>query len=114
MAVDHHRAGIRTQPIHALPDNPVRLPHFFNAHQITVVTIAVHADRNVEVKLIVHFIRLFPAQSHSTPEPRSIGPVKPSCSARSGDTAPMPTKRCFQIRLSVSNVSYSSTQVGKR
>src|SRR5260364_258837 len=62
MAVDHHRAGIRTQPIHALPDYPVRLTNFFNSHQITVVTIAVHADRNVEVKLIVHFIRLFPAQ----------------------------------------------------
>src|SRR5260364_428133 len=63
MAVDHHRAGIRTQPIHALPDNPVRLPHFFNAHQITVVTIAVHADRNVEVKLTVRFTRLFTAQT---------------------------------------------------
>src|SRR5260364_223471 len=62
MAVDHHRAGIRTQPIDALPANPVRLPHFLNAHQITVVTNAVHADRNVEVKLMLPFIRLFPAQ----------------------------------------------------
>ena len=48
------------------------------------------------------------------PEPRSIGPVNPSWSARSGDTVPMPTVRCFQIRLSVRRVSYSSTQPGKR
>ena len=43
------------------------------------------------------------------PEPRSIGPVKPRFSARSGVTTPMPTVRCFQMRLSVSSVSYSST-----
>ena len=48
------------------------------------------------------------------PEPRSIGPVKPSCIARSGVTTPMFTVRCFQMRLSVSSVSYSSTQAGKR
>ncbi len=29
--------------------------------------------------------------------------------ARSGVTTPMPTVRCFQMRLSVSSVSYSST-----
>ena len=34
--------------------------------------------------------------------------------ARSGVTTPTPTKRCFQIRLSVSRVSYSSTYFGKR
>ena len=43
------------------------------------------------------------------PEPRSIGPVKPRFSARSGVTTPMPTVRCFQMRFSVSSVSYSST-----
>ncbi|MNC85611.1 hypothetical protein D3C83_12210 [compost metagenome] len=48
------------------------------------------------------------------PEPRSIGPVKPSASARSGETTPMPTVRCFQMRLSVSSVSYSSTYCGNR
>ena len=48
------------------------------------------------------------------PEPRSMGPVKPMFLARSGDTTPMPTVRCFQIRLSVSKVSYSSTYLGKR
>ena len=39
------------------------------------------------------------------PEPRSMGPEKPSCSARSGLTTPMLTVRCFQMRLSVSSVS---------
>jgi hypothetical protein len=39
------------------------------------------------------------------PEPRSIGPVNPSASARSGETTPMPTVRCFQMRFSVSSVS---------
>ena len=48
------------------------------------------------------------------PEPRSIGPVKPRFNARSGVTTPMLTVRCFQMRLSVSSVSYSSTQAGKR
>jgi len=43
-----------------------------------------------------------------------MGPEKPSCRARSGDTTPMPTVRCFQMRLSVSSVSYSSTNLGKR
>ncbi|MNZ99887.1 hypothetical protein D3C78_1192300 [compost metagenome] len=48
------------------------------------------------------------------PEPRSMGPVMPRFSARSGVTTPMPTVRCFQMRLSVSRVSYSSTHLGKR
>ena len=52
--------------------------------------------------------------SHSTPEPRSITPVKPFCKARSGDTTPMPTVRCFQMRLSVSSVSSVSIFLGKR
>ena len=34
-----------------------------------------------------------------------MGPVKPSACARSGVTTPMPTVRCFQMRLSVSSVS---------
>ena len=48
------------------------------------------------------------------PEPRSMAPVKPSAIARSGVTTPMFTVRCFQMRLSVSSVSYSSTHAGKR
>ena len=53
-------------------------------------------------------------RSQATPLPRSMGPVKPRLSARSGVTTPMPTVRCFQMRLSVSKVSYSSTYFGKR
>ena len=48
------------------------------------------------------------------PEPRSIGPVNAIAFARSGVTMPTPTRRCFQMRLSVSSVSYSSTYFGKR
>ena len=40
--------------------------------------------------------------------------MNPRFSARSGVTTPMFTVRCFQIRLSVSSVSYSSTQAGNR
>ena len=46
------------------------------------------------------------------PDPRSIGPEKPMFFARSGETTPMPTVRCFQMRFSVSSVSYSSTRPG--
>ncbi len=42
-----------------------------------------------------------------------MAPVRPICNARSGVTTPMPTVRCFQMRLSVSKVSYSSTQLGE-
>ncbi len=41
-----------------------------------------------------------------------MGPEKPSCIARSGLTTPILTVRCFQMRLSVSKVSYSSTHLG--
>ena len=47
------------------------------------------------------------------PEPRIIGPVMPQASAVSGLITPMPTVRCFQMRFSVSSVSYSSTRLGK-
>ena len=39
------------------------------------------------------------------PEPRSIGAGEAQACARSGVTTPMPTVRCFQMRLSVSSVS---------
>ena len=42
------------------------------------------------------------------------GPVRPKLSARSGAITPMPTVRCFQMRLSVSRTSYSSMRPGKR
>jgi hypothetical protein len=43
-----------------------------------------------------------------------MGPVMPKLSARSGVTTPIPTVRCFQMRLSVSSVWYSSSSLGKR
>jgi hypothetical protein len=43
-----------------------------------------------------------------------MAPVKPIAFASSGVTTPMPTVRCFQMRLSVSRVSYSSTYLTKR
>jgi len=88
------------------------LAHLLDAHQIPVVAIAIHAYRDVEIDLIVDRVGLFLPQVPFDPEPRSIGPVKPSASARSGDTAPMLTVLCFQMRLSVSSVSYSSTYFG--
>ena len=46
------------------------------------------------------------------PEPRSITPVIDQALACSGLITPMPTVRCFQMRLSVNSVSYSSTRLG--
>ena len=54
----------------------------------------------------------FLRKSHSTPEPRSMGPVKPSCNARSGvTTVPIPDcallpyavvgEQVFRIRLRI-------------
>ncbi len=60
--VDHHRARIGPQPRHALLDDAVRLAHLFDAHEVTVVAVAVHADRNVEVHAVVDFVRLLLAQ----------------------------------------------------
>ncbi|MNV75382.1 hypothetical protein D3C71_1686640 [compost metagenome] len=54
----------------------------------------------------------FLRRSQAMPEPRSITPVMPQACASSGVTTPMPTVRCFQMRLSVSRVSYSSTRLG--
>ena len=60
----------------------------------------------------LYFIGLLLPQSHSTPEPLNIGPVKPRSIARSGETTPMPTVLCFQILLSVNRFSYSSIFFG--
>jgi hypothetical protein len=70
----------------------------------------VRADRNVEVHAVVDFIRLHLAQipgdagtaQHRAGEAERLGAIRI-------DTTPMPTVRCFQMRLSVSRVSYSST-----
>ena len=60
--VDHYRAGIVAQPIDALLDDAIRLAHFFDAHQITIVAIAFHTDRNIKVHAIVNFVGLLFSQ----------------------------------------------------
>ena len=58
----HHRAGILAQPLHALLDDLVRLAHFLDAHEVAVVAVAVAAERDVEVDLVVARVRLLLAQ----------------------------------------------------
>ncbi len=58
----HHRTAVVAQPFYALLDNPVGLAHFFNPHQVTVIAIAVLADRDIEVEQVIHFVRLLLAQ----------------------------------------------------
>ena len=54
--------GIGPQPVDALVDDAVRLAHLLDAHQITVVAIAVEADRDVEVHAVVDLVGLLLAQ----------------------------------------------------
>ena len=53
------RAGIDAQPVNALFDDAYGLAHFFHAAEVAVVAVAVDADGDVEIHLVVHFIRLF-------------------------------------------------------
>ena len=62
VAVAHHRAGIIAQPLDALLDDAVGLAHLFDTHEVTVIAIAVDADRNVELHAVVNFVRLLLAQ----------------------------------------------------
>ena len=56
---NHGQAGVRTQPVGALFDDTDGLAHFRHAAEIAVVAVAVHADGDVKINLVVHFIRLF-------------------------------------------------------
>ena len=62
MVICDYRTRIDAQPINALLDDLVRLTHFLHPHQIAVVTIAVGANRNIEIHLVIDFIGLFFAQ----------------------------------------------------
>ena len=72
-----------TQPLNALPYDPVGLPHLLDAHQIAIITIAVDANRNVKIKQIVDFIGLLLAQipfhtratQHRAGESHCLGPL---------------------------------------
>ena len=57
-----HRTRIGPQPGHALLDDAIGLAHLLDAHEITVVTIAVDANRNVEIDFGIFRIRLLLAQ----------------------------------------------------
>jgi hypothetical protein len=52
VVVDDDRTGVLAQPIDALLDDPVRLAHFLDAHEVPVVGIAVDPDRDVELHLV--------------------------------------------------------------
>jgi hypothetical protein len=55
-------AGIGAQPGDALLDDAVGLRHFFHAHQVAVVGVAIDADRDVEVEPVIDLVGLLLAQ----------------------------------------------------
>src|SRR6185437_3482470 len=69
--IDHHRAGIPAQPVDALADDAIRLPHLLHAHEVTVVAVTVDADGDVEVHTVVNLLRLLLAQI-----PHDAGPAQ--------------------------------------
>src|SRR5690606_27279138 len=58
----HHRSWIVAQPVDALANDAIRLPHLLDAHQVTVVAVAIHADGDIEIHSIVDLVRLLLAQ----------------------------------------------------
>src|SRR5215470_16454482 len=60
--IDHGRSRMRAQPLDALADEAVRLTHLLHPHQITVVAVAIHPERHVEIQPVVDFIGLLLAQ----------------------------------------------------
>uniref|UniRef100_A0A0N4ZLE3 NAD-specific glutamate dehydrogenase n=1 Tax=Parastrongyloides trichosuri TaxID=131310 RepID=A0A0N4ZLE3_PARTI len=53
--LDHDQAGVGLQPCHALLDDAVGFAHFGDADQVTVVAVAVVAQRDVEIERVVDF-----------------------------------------------------------
>ena len=62
VVVGDHRSRILAQPVDALPDDAVGLTHLLDAHQVTVVAVAIDADRHVERHAIVNLVGLLLAQ----------------------------------------------------
>ena len=62
MIIRDHRTGIISQPVNALLYDAIRLTHFFNTHEIAVITVAVYTDGNIKIHSIVNFIGLLLAQ----------------------------------------------------
>jgi hypothetical protein len=55
-----------------------RLAHLLHAAEIAVIAVAVLADRNLELELVVALIGLRTAQVPGRPDPRTITPESPS------------------------------------
>ena len=60
--VAQYRPRIVTQPLDALPDDPVGLAEFLDAHQVAVITIAVGTDRDIEIHIGIYLVGLLLAQ----------------------------------------------------
>jgi hypothetical protein len=58
----NNRAWIVAQPVKALLDDTRGLTHFLDPHQIAVVTVAIRADRDIEIHAIVDLVWLHLAQ----------------------------------------------------
>ena len=56
------RSGVDTQPVDALLDDAVGLPHLFDAHQVAVVAVAGLTDGHVKVHAVVDVVGLLLAQ----------------------------------------------------
>ena len=75
--VEHDRPGVRAEPVQALADDPVRLAHLLDAHEVTVVAVAVHPDRDVEVDVGVHLVGLLLAKVPLDAGPAQHRPREP-------------------------------------
>ena len=62
IVTSNDRARVGAQPANALFYNVIRLPKFFHAHQITVVTIAIDSNWNIKLQLAVNLVGLFSTQ----------------------------------------------------
>src|SRR5690606_22532154 len=62
VVVDHDRARILLEPLDALLDDARRLAQLLDTDEVAIVAVAVLADGNVEIELIVDFVWLVLAQ----------------------------------------------------
>ena len=60
--VDHHRPRVLPQPLHALRDDAVRLAQLLHTDEVAVVTVAVDADGDIELHLLVDIVGLLLTQ----------------------------------------------------
>ncbi len=98
----------RRHLLERLPDDAHRLAHLLHAHEVAVVAIAVLADRNIEIHLVIDVIGLrlaqIPRDARAAQHRAGEAPIR-ACSAV---TTPISTVRCLKMRFSVSRRSISS------